>query len=95
MSGAYEFGNGCRVTGECFGEDGESDKWTCIVPSSLLWSSEGMAELFKIIRAQLADPANYPGDENILESWNSFHLVSIEETGDFVLDIDWEEPAGV
>lgn len=85
----YEHSSSCKVT--CKTEYGENQEWSVYVPSRLLWSAGGMAELFRICRLQLANPEEYPGDDDLLETWQSFHITKIEEDDGFVLDIDWEE----
>jgi hypothetical protein len=84
----YDLTGSCRVT--CITEDAKDEPWSVYVPSRLLWSQAGMAELFRICRLQLADPADYPNDNKILEAWEAFHVVNIQECDEFVLDIDWE-----
>jgi hypothetical protein len=86
----YQLTACCLVT--CVSEEDPTDHWSVYVPSRLLWSPAGMAELFRICRAQLADPAECPEDLERIDPWNAFHIISIVEDGGYIIDIDWECP---
>ena len=85
--------NCCKVTVEWSPANGTSEQVSVYPPSRLLWSAEGIAELFRISRSVLANPADHLGDDDTLECWNSFHIVSIKSMPGFVVDCDFDEYA--
>ena len=87
--------NCCEVTVEWSPDEGPSRQDTVYLPSRLLWSAKGMAELFRMSRGLLADPADHPGDSDVHDCWASFNIVSIEGMHGFVLDSDFDDNAEV
>ena len=89
-----EHTNCCKVTVEWYPTTGKSEHATVYLPSRLLWSAKGMAELFKLARLGLAHPCEYPNENDVLECWESFHIIAIKELDGFVLDAEFEESEG-
>jgi hypothetical protein len=80
----------CKVV--CISEENPPYTWSVFVPARLLWSAEGMAELFRVCRRQLADPAEFPDDDQVRNVWDSYHVASIEQVDGYVVDLEWQEP---
>jgi hypothetical protein len=92
MSREYSLTSIRRVIAGCCNKDGTIETWLVYLPERLLWSPEGMAEVFRICRSQLAKPEEYPDDDNIREAWDSCRIVKIEDVEDgFMPDIAWRE----
>jgi hypothetical protein len=88
-----ELSHCCKVTAETMGTPGKPVRWVVFVEERLLWSPEGLAHLFDICRSGwLSDPKNYPDDLKAQNTWDGFHILSIEQADGFVQGDGWEEP---
>ena len=85
----------CLVTCNCYGAENDGpETWQVVVPERLLWSGDGLAELFRICRSFLVDPAEHatdPESKKVEERWDSFHIVKIDEMEGFMPDIEWND----
>lgn len=62
------------------------------LPGMLLWSSEGLAQMFEITRVAWLDTDDGFHDE---EEWQTWHLIKIHDDVDIdhqiVLNVDWSK----
>ncbi len=60
------------------GKEMKDESYSALLPADWVWSAEGMAKIYNVGRAFLADPAQYPESEDIQECWESFHFIAID-----------------
>ena len=63
------------------GKEGKEEQVKCVVPADWFWSPEGLAHAFAALRAGFFGPEQ----ESNRDTWESFHVVSMQEDFEYLI----------
>jgi hypothetical protein len=69
------------ITAAWTGKDGKEAQRRCVVPAHWLWSPEGLADMFRALRA------GWLGEQRDADrdAWESFHILTMAESTDLLI----------